>query len=129
MHLQMTVTIQYEPVTSLAGNNNARLHITNSHVGSIKYHMHYPIFMVIRGCSCNLFDVISVYSLNPGKLPGRFSYKRPGYEANRLSDKQSEPKSYLTPNNPQNICEDGHYNHRCSVVTISARSCFVIACC
>ena len=31
--------------------------------------------------SCNLFDVISVYSLNPGKLPGRFSYKRPGYEA------------------------------------------------
>ena len=26
-------------------------------------------------------DVASVYSLNPGKLPGHFSYKRPGYEA------------------------------------------------
>ena len=26
------------------------------------------------------FDVISVYSLNPGKLPGRFSYERLGYE-------------------------------------------------
>ena len=36
----------------------------------------------LYGCSCNLLDVISVYSLNPGKLPGRFSYKRPGYEAN-----------------------------------------------
>ena len=31
---------------------------------------------------CNLFDVISIYSLNLGKLPGRFSYERPGYEAN-----------------------------------------------
>ena len=35
----------------------------------------------LYGWSCNLLDVISVYSLNPGKLPGRFSYKRPGYEA------------------------------------------------
>ena len=36
----------------------------------------------LYGCSCNLLDVISVYSLNPGKLPGRFSYEWPGYEAN-----------------------------------------------
>ena len=35
----------------------------------------------LYGCSCNLLDVISVYSLNPGKLPGRFSYEWPGYEA------------------------------------------------
>ena len=58
------------------------LHITNSHVASIKYH-NYALSNIhgLCGCSCNLFDVVSVYSLNPGKLPGRFSYKRPGYEA------------------------------------------------
>ena len=61
------------------------LHITNSHVATIKYHnvMHYPIFMACT-CSCNLFDVISIYSLNMGKLPGRFSYKRSGYEASQV---------------------------------------------
>ena len=41
--------------------------------------MHYLIFMAcMHG---NLLDVISIYSLNLGKLPGHFSYKWPGYEA------------------------------------------------
>ena len=32
-------------------------------------------------CCCNLFAIISIYSLKPGKLPGCFSYELPGYEA------------------------------------------------
>ena len=35
----------------------------------------------LYGRSCNLLDVISVYSLNLGKLPGHFSNKQPRYEA------------------------------------------------
>ena len=44
-----TATVQYKPSTSLAGNNNALVYITNSHVVTIKYHMHYPIFMACMG--------------------------------------------------------------------------------
>ena len=47
------------------------VHITNSHLATIKHHMHYPIFMACTGAA----------SLNTGKLPGHFSYKWPGYEA------------------------------------------------
>ena len=73
-------TIQYKPVTSLADNQTHSL-IMNSHMASIKNHMHYPIFMACTGAAaCNLLD-ISVYSLNPGKLPGRFSYERTGFKA------------------------------------------------
>ena len=46
------------------------IHITNSHVVTIKYHMQDALSNIVRV----LLDVISVYSLNPGKLPGRFSY-------------------------------------------------------
>ena len=46
---------------------STRLHITNIHMATIKYHMHYLIFMACTGGSCNLLDVISIYSLNPGK--------------------------------------------------------------
>ena len=56
------------------------LHIMKSHVATIQYPMHYPIYGLYRW-SCNLLNIISVYSLNLGKLPGRFSYKWPGYEA------------------------------------------------
>ena len=42
----------------------------------------------LYGCSCNLFDIISVYSLNPSKLPGHFSYDWPGYEAKSLSTRK-----------------------------------------
>ena len=52
----------------------------NSHVATIKYHMRYP--WLVR-CSCNLLDVISIYNLNMGKLPGRFSYKWSGYDATK----------------------------------------------
>ena len=45
------------------------LHITDSHVAKIKYHIS-NIHSLYR-CSCNLFDVICVvYSLNQDKLPG-----------------------------------------------------------
>ena len=68
-----------KPVTSLAGKNNALAHYeqSNSHVATIKYHIHYPIFMAFTGAA-----VISLMSyLYTGKLPGCFSYKWPGYEA------------------------------------------------
>ena len=40
-------TVQYKPATNLAGNNNVLAHY--SHVATIKYHMHYPIFMACTG--------------------------------------------------------------------------------
>ena len=39
-----TVTIQYKPVTNLAGSKNV-LQVTCSHMATFNYHMHYPIFM------------------------------------------------------------------------------------
>ena len=71
-----TATIKYKPVTSLAGNNNALAHYKQS----CGYNQISHALSNIHGlyeCSCNLFDVISVYS----KLPGHFSYEWPGYEA------------------------------------------------
>ena len=32
----------YKPVTNLGGNNNVCLHIMNSHIATIKHHIHYP---------------------------------------------------------------------------------------
>jgi len=76
-----TATVQYKPATSLAGNKNALAHYEQScgydQISHALYNIH-----GLYGWSCNLLDVISVYSLYPGKLPGRFSYKQPGYEAN-----------------------------------------------
>ena len=83
VHLQMTsktATIQYKPVTSLAGNNNVVAHYEQSRGFDQISHALSNIHGLYQ-CSCNLFDVISVYSFNPRKLPGRFSYERPGYEA------------------------------------------------
>ena len=75
-----TATVQYKPATSLAGNNNALAHYEQSRGYDQISHALSNIHG-LYGWSCNLFDVISVYSLNPGKLPGRFSYKQPGYKA------------------------------------------------
>ena len=83
-----TATIQYKPVTSLAGNNNALAHYEQSH-GFNQILRALSNIHGLYGCSCNLFDDISVYSLNPRKLPGRFSYERPGYEASFLPVKLS----------------------------------------
>ena len=44
----MTATIQYKPVTSRAGNNNLAHH---SYMATIKYHIHYPIFMTFMGAA------------------------------------------------------------------------------
>ena len=88
VRLQMaskTATIQYKPVTSLAGNNNTLAHYEQS-MATIKYHMHYPISMACMSAAVIIFEVISIYSLNPGKLPGHFSYERPGYEASFHSE-------------------------------------------
>ena len=70
---------------SLAGNNKYVLaHYGQSHGYDQISHALSNIHD-LYGCSCNLFDGISiVYSLNLGKLPGRFSYNRPGYEASSL---------------------------------------------
>ena len=75
-----TGTIEFKPVMSLTGNNNALAHYEQS----CGYDQISHALSNIHGlyeCSCNLFDIISVYSLNPSKLPGRFSYERRGYEA------------------------------------------------
>ena len=71
-----TASIQYELVTSLAANNNALAHSHGYNKISCTIHALSNIHG-LYGCSCNLLDVTSVYSLNPGKLPGRFSYKWP----------------------------------------------------
>ena len=75
-----TATVQYKPATSLA-DNNALAHYEQSRGYDQISHALSNIHG-LYGWSCNLLYVISVYSLNPGKLPGRFSYERPGYEAN-----------------------------------------------
>ena len=69
-----TATVQYKPATSLAGNN-ALAHYEQSRGYDLISHALSNIHG-LYGWSCNLLDVISVYSLNPGKLPGRFSYER-----------------------------------------------------
>ena len=53
-----TATIQYKPVMSLAGNNNALAHYEQSpgfdQISHALSNIH-----GLYGCSCNLFDVIS----------------------------------------------------------------------
>ena len=60
-----TATIQYKPVTSLAGSNNALVHYKQS-CGFDQISHAFSNIHGLYGCSCNLFDVISVYSLNLG---------------------------------------------------------------
>ena len=73
-------TVQYKPVTSLAGSNNALTHYKLTWLWSILSHPLSNIYG-LYGCSCNLLNIISVYSLNLGKLPGHFSYEWPGCDA------------------------------------------------
>ena len=70
---------KYKPAMSLAGNN-ALAHYEQSR-GYDRISHALSNIHGLYGWSCNLLDVISVYSLNPGKLPGRFCYERPWYEA------------------------------------------------
>ena len=66
MHLQITsktATIQYKPVTSLAGDKNALGHYEQSR-GYDQISHAFSNIHGLYGCSCNLFDVMSVYSLN-----------------------------------------------------------------
>ena len=85
-----TATIQYRPVTSLAGNNNMLAHYEQS-LGFDQISHALSNIHGLYVCSCNLVDVISVYSLNLRKLPGCFSYKRPGYEATHAPPLRSAP--------------------------------------
>ena len=64
-----TATVQYKPATSLAGSNALA---------------HYEKSRGYDQISRALSNIHGLYgwSLNPGKLPGRFSYERPWYEAN-----------------------------------------------
>ena len=68
---------------SLTGNNNVLAHYEQS-CGYDQISHALSNIHGLYGCSCNLLDVISVYSLNPGKLPGSFSYEKPGYEARNI---------------------------------------------
>ena len=72
-----------KPVTSLAGNNVFTHYKQSQNYNQISHAL--SNIYGLHGCSCNLLDVISVYSLNLDKLPGRFSYKWLGYEANELN--------------------------------------------
>ena len=67
-----TATVQYKPVTQVllatkTDYEQPRRYDQISHALSTIHGL--------CGCSCNFLDIIPVYSLNPGKLPGRFSYK------------------------------------------------------
>ena len=68
-----TATVNYKPVTSLSGNNNALAHYEQSCGYDQISHALSNIHGLYR-CSCNLLDVTYIYSLNPGILPDRFSY-------------------------------------------------------
>ena len=75
-------TVQYKPATSLAGNNNTLAHYEESRGYDQISHALSNIHG-LYGWSCNLLDIISVYSLKLGKLPGRFSYEWPRHEAKK----------------------------------------------
>ena len=60
--------IQYKPVTSLAGNNALVHHKQSRGYDQISHALSNT--HGLYGCSCNFLDFISIYSLNPGKLPG-----------------------------------------------------------
>ena len=79
-----TAAIQYKPVTSLAGNN-ALVHYEQS-CGYDQISHALSNTHGLYGSSCNFLDLISVYSLNPGELPSRFSYEWPGYKQGRQED-------------------------------------------
>ena len=91
-----TATVQYKPATSLAGNNNTLAYYKQPR----GYDQISHALSNIHGLywwSCNLLDVISVYSLNLGKLPGRFSYERPRYEAIARLVCQYHAKTHISP--------------------------------
>ena len=71
---------RHKPVMNLVSNNNALAHYKQSR-GFDQISHALPNIHGLYGCNCNVSDVISVYSLNLGKLPGHFSYEQPGYEA------------------------------------------------
>ena len=84
-----TATVQHKPATSLAGNNNMLAYYEQSR----GYDQISHALSNIHGLyvwSCNLLDIISVYSLNQGKLPGYFSYERPGYKARVCLKRQED---------------------------------------
>ena len=58
-------TVQYKPTSSLAGNNNALAQYEQSRGYDQISHALSNIHG-LYGWSCNLLDVTSVYSLNPG---------------------------------------------------------------
>ena len=64
-----TATVQYKPAMSLTGNNNALAHYEQSHGYDQISHALSNIHG-LYGWSCNLLDVISVYSLNLALFPG-----------------------------------------------------------
>ena len=63
----------------MAASNNALAHYKQSRGYDQILHASSNIHG-LYGCSCNLLDVLSVYSLNLSKLPDRFSNKWPEYE-------------------------------------------------
>ena len=72
---------------SLVGNNNALAHYKQSQGYNQISHALFNICDLYR-CSRNLFDIMSVYSLNPGKLLGHSSYERPEYKARCTGTKE-----------------------------------------
>ena len=77
--MSKTATIQYKPLMSLAGNNDLAHYEQSRGYDKISHAL--SNIYGFYGCSCNLLDIISIYSLNTGKLPDHFFYNRPGYEA------------------------------------------------
>ena len=65
---------QYKPEMSVAGSNGIFTHKEHSHRYDQILHALSNIYGLYR-CSCNLFGVIVVYSLDLSKFPGCFSFK------------------------------------------------------
>ena len=86
-----TAIVQCKPVTSLAGNNTLAHYEQSRAYDQISHAL--SNIHGLYGCSCNLLNVISVYSLNPDKLPGRFSYKQHGYETRGREEREEVIRS------------------------------------
>ena len=68
-------------------------------------------------CSCNFLDVISVYSLSLGKLPGCFSYERPAIFSRRSYNYKLNAVPYL----------HGVHGHKPCMTTTTGRYCASLA--
>ena len=122
VRLQLTIktaTIQYKPVTSLAGNNmlTTHLHITNSHVATFKCYISHALSNILGCTSAAVISVTSypdivwirVSSISPTNGQGtRLTHSRlPVFNIIAVSILRIHKCTIITARNREGIVADG----------------------